>query len=56
MVTPHTTVALAPIEAPRRTTVGRYSCLRMTCERGLITLVKTIDGPQKTSSSKVTAS
>ncbi len=55
-VTPQTTVALAPIVAPRRTTVGRYSCFRETWLRGFNTLVKTQLGPQKTSSSSVTPS
>ena len=55
-VWPQTTVQLAPSVAPRRTTVRRYSCLRVTAERGLSTLVNTMLGPQKTSSSSVTAS
>jgi len=55
-VTPHTTVALAPIEEPRFTSVARYSFFRDTWLRGLSTLVNTIDGPQKTSSSSVTPS
>src|SRR5690606_276545 len=38
---PHTMVALAPIDAPRPTGVGRYSCLRETWLRGFETLVKT---------------
>ena len=38
------------------TSVRRYSCLRITAARGLWTLVKTMLGPQNTSSSKVTAS
>ena len=54
-VTPQTIVALAPIEAPRRTSVGRYSDLRETWLRGLITLVNTQLGPQNTSSSSVDA-
>jgi hypothetical protein len=49
-------VALAPIDAPRRTSVFRYSCLRETWLRGLITFVNTIDGPQNTSSSSSTPS
>ena len=56
MVWPHTTVALAPMVAPRFTMVRRYSFLRLTWLRGLLTLVNTIDGPQNTSSSSVTAS
>jgi hypothetical protein len=56
MVLPHTTVQFAPSVAPRRTSVGRYSCLRATPERGLTTFVKTMLGPQNTSSSSVTAS
>src|SRR5207253_10777408 len=55
-VTPHTIVALAPIELPRRTRVLRYSCLRETWERGFRTLVNTQDGPQNTSSSSTTPS
>ena len=55
-VTPHTTVALAPMLAPRRTRVGWYSDFRETWLRGLITLVNTQLGPQKTSSSRVTPS
>src|SRR5438093_6983892 len=53
-VTPHTTVAFAPIVAPRFTSVCWYSCFRLTWLRGFTTLVKTADGPQKTSSSRVT--
>ena len=34
--------------------VCRYSCLRDTWLRGLMTLVNTIDGPQNTSSSSMT--
>src|SRR5215470_10975060 len=44
-VAPQTTVALAPIDAPRLTSVRRYSCLRVTWLRGLMTLVKTMEGP-----------
>src|SRR5437660_12056466 len=55
-VTPHTIVAFAPMDEPRLTSVGRYSCLRDTWLRGFITLVKTHDGPQNTSSSRVTPS
>ncbi len=54
MVCPQTMVALAPMLAPRFTSVARYSCLRDTWLRGLITLVNTIDGPQNTSSSSTT--
>ena len=46
--------ALAPIVAPRLTIVGRNSLLRMISARGLVTLVKTQDGPQNTPSSSVT--
>jgi hypothetical protein len=42
--------------APRRTSVRRYSLFRETWLRGLMTFVKTIDGPQKTSSSNSTPS
>src|SRR5437773_7566790 len=55
-VTPHRIVALAPMEPPRFTRVGRYSCLRDTWLRGFSTLVNTHDGPQNTSSSRVTPS
>src|SRR5207249_1603241 len=55
-VTPHTIVALAPIELPRFTRVGRYACLRETWARGFTTLVNTHDGPQNTSSSSTTPS
>src|SRR5450759_1207238 len=55
-VTPNTIVALAPIVAPRRTSVRLYSFFRDTWLRGLTTLVKTIDGPQNTSSSSSTPS
>src|SRR5437762_4508003 len=51
MVVPHTIVEFAPIEAPRLTSVVLYSSRRMTWLRGLTTLVNTMDGPQKTSSS-----
>ena len=53
---PHTTVALAPTEAPRPTRVARYSCLRSMNERGLTTLVNTAEGATKTSSSRITSS
>ena len=56
IVVPQTMVQLAPSVAPRCTRVRRYSCLRDTAERGLSTLVKTMLGPQNTSSSSVTAS
>src|SRR5437763_16050548 len=55
-VMPQTIVALAPIVAPRRTSVRLYSFFLEMCARGLTTLVKTIDGPQKTSSSSSTPS
>ena len=53
-VCPQTIVALAPIVAPRLTKVGRNSSFRSTSARGLLTLVKTQDGPQNTPSSSVT--
>ena len=53
---PQTMVLLAPNVAPCRTSVGRYSLFRTISLRGLMTLVKTIDGPQNTPSSNVTAS
>ena len=56
IVTPQTTVAFAPIVAPRRTRVRRYSLFRDTALRGLYTLVKTMDGPQNTSASSSTPS
>ena len=46
-------LALAPMVHPRRNTVFSYSECRFTCERGLVTLVSTQDGPRKTSSSMV---
>ena len=49
-------VAFAPMVAPRRTSVRRYSCLRDTALRGFMTFVNTIDGPQNTSSSSSTPS
>src|SRR5512134_515239 len=55
-VTPQTTVALAPIVAPRRTRVRRYSALREMWLRGFITFVNTQLGPQNTSSSRTTPS
>jgi hypothetical protein len=53
-VCPHTMVALAPMLAPRITTVSRYSSRREMWERGFNTLVNTEEGPQKTSSSSIT--
>src|SRR4051812_46372003 len=53
-VWPQTTVELAPRLAPRLTSVCRYSSLRDTWLRGLITFVNTIEGPQNTSSSSTT--
>src|SRR5215469_6907958 len=53
MVVPQTIVAFAPIDAPRRTTVFSYRWCRRICERGLVTLVNTHDGPQNTSSSRI---
>ena len=51
---PHTIVAFAPILTPFRTIVLEYSPLLFMALLGLITLVKTIEGPKKTSSSQVT--
>src|SRR5262245_1992842 len=56
MVTPHTMVLLAPSVAPHLTSVGRSSSRRLISLRGLYTFVNTIDGPQNTSSSRVTPS
>jgi hypothetical protein len=56
MVAPHTMVALAPMLAPRFTSVGAYSSFRLTSERGFTTLVKTAEGPTNTWSSSVTPS
>ncbi len=57
IVIPHTIVALAPIVAPFRTRVlSNFRFLRGKAERGLMTLVKTQDGPQKTQSSITTPS
>src|SRR5437763_13726825 len=53
-VTPHTIVALAPMDEPRFTRVGRYSCLPGTSLRGFTTFVNTQDRPQNTPSSSVT--
>src|SRR4051812_3428286 len=55
-VVPHTMVALAPIEAPRRTSVVRYSFFRDTWLRGFMTFVNTMEGPQNTSASSTTPS
>jgi hypothetical protein len=55
-VTPQTMVALAPMEAPRSTSVGSNACLRSTKARGVRTLVNTADGPTNTSRSSVTPS
>ena len=49
-------VALAPMVAPRRTSVWPVLVLAQDSLRGLMTLVNTMDGPQKTSSSRVTPS
>src|SRR5207302_5373381 len=54
IVVPHTIVQLAPMLAPRFTRVRRYSFLRTIWLRGLMTLVNTMEGPQKTSSSNST--
>ena len=54
MSLPQTIVELAPIEAPSPTCVFEYWPLLFTADRGLITLVNTIDGPRKTSESQVT--
>src|SRR6267143_3451314 len=54
MVTPHTMVAFAPIEQPRRNRVVSYRECRFTCERGLLTFVSTQLGPRNTSSSTTT--
>ena len=53
MVTPQTMVALAPIEAPRRTSVGT-TCQSVLKARGVSSLVKAMCGPRNTSSSTVT--
>src|ERR1700687_1242007 len=53
-VVPHTMVEFAPSEAPRFTNVRWYSDLRFTWLRGVNTFVKTIEGPQNTSSSNST--
>src|SRR5688572_27083902 len=50
-VVPHTMVAFAPTDAPRRTRVFSYRDRRTTWLRGLDTLVNTHDGPRNTSSS-----
>src|SRR3972149_11376415 len=54
MVVPHTIVEFAPMVAPLLTRVGRNSCFLSIKALGLYTLVNTIDGPQNTSSSRVT--
>src|SRR5690606_4397997 len=54
MSCPQTIVAFAPMVAPCFTSVCKYSPLRLTELRGLITLVNTIDGPRNTSSSHLT--
>ena len=54
MSLPQTIVELAPIEAPSPTCVFEYWPLLFTADRGLITLVNTIDGPRNTSESQVT--
>src|SRR3990170_4529467 len=51
MVIPHTMVAFAPTEQPRLKCVASYKACRFTWERGLETLVRTHEGPRKTSSS-----
>src|SRR5262245_16608318 len=51
---PQTMVALAPIVVPRLTSVWRNSLFRSSSARGLLTLVNTQEGPQKTPSSRVT--
>lgn len=54
--TPQMIVAFAPIVAPFLTTVFLNSAFLFRKLLGLITLVKTIEGPRKTSSSIVTPS
>ncbi len=49
-------VTLAPIEHPLFKSVFLNSPLRLIKARGLITLVKTIEGPKNTSSSHSTPS
>src|SRR5260221_11898411 len=53
-VIPQTMVAFAPMLAPFFTNVFLYSFFLVTALRGFITLVNTIDGPRKTSSSQIT--
>ena len=53
MVVPQRIVALAPIEAPHLTNVVLYSPRRTISLRGFTTLVNTIEGPQKTWSSRM---
>src|ERR1700690_2079411 len=54
IVTPLTIVALAPMVAPRPTTVGSIMALRLTDARGVPTFVNTAEGPTNTSGSSVT--
>ena len=54
-VTPQTMVAFAPIVHPRFNWVVSYSECRFTCERGLVTFVRTHEGPRNTSSSMTDA-
>ena len=56
IVIPQRIVELAPMVAPLRISVGLISVLRGILDRGLMTFVKTQDGPQNTSSSRVTPS
>ena len=51
---PHRIVALAPIVAPCRISVGANSDCRLILARGFRTFVNTQDGPRNTSDSKVT--
>ena len=51
---PQTIVALAPILAPFLTKVSSYLSLRIMALRGFEILVKTMEGPKKTSSSHFT--
>ena len=53
---PQTIVALAPMDAPFPTIVFLYSSFLTISDLGLITLVNTHEGPQKTLSSRVTPS
>ena len=54
MLFPQTIVAFAPIVAPFFTTVFWYSFFRLMALLGLMTFVKTMEGPKKTSSSQIT--